>query len=408
MIKERYRLSKCVNSVSETGDIFSQFLPGFQTGEVEAEFLKKLNSFSTFSTWPKTVSEFMNDIKRKGFIDSLFYQEEELLFTVLNDSVEIKSESITSQKIIKDNLYIQLKKNEFVVTSVHNDFSLAINIKYLENISSFIADEKVMDKDFHYPKLYFYLIQLSQFKKNTKNKIFHKYINNLDFLYHNYCNRKATNTGTTYHNMYKLPPIKAIEPKPTSKPVIVLTQAQNRNITSRSSTSRSFSKDCIVKEKLSNFLSKSLLNKTKMYPYPSAGNIYAMDCYYLTSGKADIPAGLYLYDQLNHNLTLQSPHNSFHKEYFERACTANENVSDSLFVVCNLYKISYKYENAAYKLALLEAGTILQSFYEQASRCSIGLCPIGISESDFIEQKVLNITDYSKLLMLEIHIGDKA
>jgi SagB-type dehydrogenase family enzyme len=163
-----------------------------------------------------------------------------------------------------------------------------------------------------------------------------------------------------------------------------LTEAFLENHSLRQSH-RKFQQQPVSLAQLSEFMSCLMQVEVKnsvwpKYRYPSAASLYPVQIYlYVKQGCVeDIPAGIYYYHPVEHDLVLLSPdavidlrvHGKENRQIFEDSAF-------SVFLVAQLSAIEPLYPEQAREFCLLEAGYISQLLMTVAPASQIGLCPIG-------------------------------
>jgi SagB-type dehydrogenase family enzyme len=116
-------------------------------------------------------------------------------------------------------------------------------------------------------------------------------------------------------------------------------------------------------------------------PYPGAGARYELEIYPVVNVCEGLPAGLYHYSPLEHQL--------------EPLCGATDEVRallasaqmpqppDVLFVIAARFqRISWKYESIAYSLILKDVGALMQTMYLVATAMSLSPCAVGSGDPD--------------------------
>ncbi|MFA5841965.1 MAG: SagB/ThcOx family dehydrogenase [Candidatus Paceibacterota bacterium] len=112
--------------------------------------------------------------------------------------------------------------------------------------------------------------------------------------------------------------------------------------------------------------------------YPSGGAKYPIEIYICVMKEGDIQRGVYHYDDLNHRLTRLLPvdtdkltENIIGKDVFAQKC--------GIMILFSYRKSRSfgKYGSVAYKLALIESGTICQNMYLISPLVGLGCCALG-------------------------------
>ena len=127
--------------------------------------------------------------------------------------------------------------------------------------------------------------------------------------------------------------------------------------------------------------------KERYRPYPSAGGIYELEIYILVKNPGDECYSLIKYNPNLNKLTgigQEAKTTNEISEYVRRCWTTETAPRYILMLVGDYSKLSFKYENIAYRLMLLNAGCAVSSFYRACKSLSIGCCCTGCGPSDLI------------------------
>ncbi|MBN2108167.1 MAG: nitroreductase family protein, partial [Deltaproteobacteria bacterium] len=115
--------------------------------------------------------------------------------------------------------------------------------------------------------------------------------------------------------------------------------------------------------------------------YDSAAGAYAVQVYlHIQEGAVEqVPAGIYLYDQVGHKLRrisragaaeLRQAHFPRNRSYFAEA-------GFSIFCIADLSRLEPLFGSQGHQLAMLEAGCIGQVLMDHQAEFGMGVCPIG-------------------------------
>ncbi len=126
------------------------------------------------------------------------------------------------------------------------------------------------------------------------------------------------------------------------------------------------------------------------YRYPSAGSLYPVQAYlYARPGRVQgIDAGFYYYHPREHRLMQVSEsaleanvHDAENQPIFESSAF-------SLFLVGELQAIEPMYGDLARDFCLVEAGYMSQLLMSAASKCGLGVCPIGGLDFNAVRERL--------------------
>ena len=125
-------------------------------------------------------------------------------------------------------------------------------------------------------------------------------------------------------------------------------------------------------------------------PLPSAGGLQALEFYIATAGCIGLSAGFFHYRSDSHGLTHISRGDNAAKEMLRqcaRAWDGPDRLPSMLVVLAvRLPRIAWKYEGIAYRLALLDAGVVLQSLYLVATDLGLAGAAVGASDPELFAQ----------------------
>lgn len=150
----------------------------------------------------------------------------------------------------------------------------------------------------------------------------------------------------------------------------------------------------------------SKYKKERYRPYPSAGGIYELEIYILLKNPGDESHSLIKYNPNSNDFTSIDKENINTDgilEYVKRCWITETAPRYVLLMVGNYAQLSYKYENIAYRLMLINAGCAVSSFYRACRSLSIGCCCTGCGPSDLIRGIIPNGESFTPLM--EIGFG---
>jgi SagB-type dehydrogenase family enzyme len=115
-------------------------------------------------------------------------------------------------------------------------------------------------------------------------------------------------------------------------------------------------------------------------PYPGGGACYELELY-LTAGRCSgIPRGVYHYDPLGHLLEPVSSDLAIVDELlqFASAAAAMDSQPQVLITMtARVQRVSWKYEGLPYRIALMDAGVLIQNLYLVSTAMRLAPCALG-------------------------------
>jgi SagB-type dehydrogenase family enzyme len=121
-------------------------------------------------------------------------------------------------------------------------------------------------------------------------------------------------------------------------------------------------------------------------PYPSGGGLYPVDIYVAVYNVESVDKGVYFYNPKKHSLT-EIENNLSIREIEKAFPTLEDEINQSSFVVflvSDLNKMAFKYQERAYRFALLECGHIAQNLLLSATNFKMNSFPAGAYMDDVI------------------------
>ncbi|HYH95734.1 SagB family peptide dehydrogenase [Hyalangium sp.] len=116
-------------------------------------------------------------------------------------------------------------------------------------------------------------------------------------------------------------------------------------------------------------------------PYPGAGARYELELYPVVNVCEGLPAGLYHYSPLEHQLEPLSGATDEVRALLTAAQMPQP--PDVLFVIAARFqRISWKYESISYSLILKDVGALMQTMYLVATAMSLSPCAVGSGDPD--------------------------
>jgi len=241
--------------------------------------------------------------------------------------------------------------------------------------------------------------------------------------------RDAIPLGGTYRFEGRRPAPAAIK-SPTSGASIALARPDLAAIAAgsdrlaalmdRRRSNRTYAADPIRLEQLSEFLFR-LARITRVFssggqelmsrPFPSGGSIYETEFYLAVGACQGLAPGLYYYRGLEHALEALPNTGDGTAQLLKDAALAmgQPEVPPQVLVVltCRLPRLAWKYEGMAYRLALMNAGVVVQTMYLVATDMQLAACANGSGNS----QRFADITGLDPLeetAIAELALGSPA
>jgi SagB-type dehydrogenase family enzyme len=121
---------------------------------------------------------------------------------------------------------------------------------------------------------------------------------------------------------------------------------------------------------------------------PAAGSLHEISFYLSATKVADLPSGIYFYDGLSHSLhflegSIQAAEASRDWATAAWGDGASAPCATILFAA-RLPRLGWKYEGIAYRLALLDAGVLLQTLYLVSGLVGLGGCAVGTGQNEIL------------------------
>jgi len=119
---------------------------------------------------------------------------------------------------------------------------------------------------------------------------------------------------------------------------------------------------------------------------PSAGSLHEISFYLCAMKVANLSPGIYFYNGLSHSLHFLAGSSQAAEASSESVRAAwgegASSPSATMLFAARLPRLGWKYEGIAYRLALLDAGVLLQALYLVAGLAGLGGCAVGAGESE--------------------------
>lgn len=154
-------------------------------------------------------------------------------------------------------------------------------------------------------------------------------------------------------------------------------------------SNRNFSGTICSKERFSTVLINSLRENVEIVqedgvkwnfrPYPSGGGLYPIDIYIAIFNVEGIKNGVYLYNPKKHTISELDTNNdlSLIKNALPTLTKELEKTAFLIILVSDLERMAFKYQERAYRFALLECGHISQNLLLSATALDIKSFPVG-------------------------------
>ena len=144
-------------------------------------------------------------------------------------------------------------------------------------------------------------------------------------------------------------------------------------------------------------------------PYPSAGGIYEQKFYLLqTENKNNKSSEKVMQYSCSRRAFVRQEGNEKLEELitsYLRRCWMSKEPPAYILLMTGIYPaLSYKYNNIAYRLMLLNAGCALSSFYEACRSLNIGCCPGGTGPTKAIT-RLLGVDEHIETPVIEVGFG---
>jgi SagB-type dehydrogenase family enzyme len=132
--------------------------------------------------------------------------------------------------------------------------------------------------------------------------------------------------------------------------------------------------------------------KWNFRPYPSGGGLYPIDTYVVAYNVVHLERGIYHYNPRKHTLSELNNHYSLEQLEVAMPTLKKEIASCSFLIILSseMSKMSFKYQERAYRFALLECGHISQNLLLCATALDIKSFPVGAFLDDEVNS-VLNL-----------------
>ena len=130
--------------------------------------------------------------------------------------------------------------------------------------------------------------------------------------------------------------------------------------------------------------------------YPSGGSLHPLRVSVATESCEGCAPGLYRYLDRSHSLLRVPASEAAVQEFLDGARSSTGGLAHKpgtlIIISARFHRTAWKYESIAYRLVLLETGTLLQTMYLTAAALGLKGCAIGCGDSDHFARIVQ--TDY--------------
>ena len=124
--------------------------------------------------------------------------------------------------------------------------------------------------------------------------------------------------------------------------------------------------------------------------YPSGGGMHPLEVYVLAHSCTGLAAGLYRYSGMSHELEPIRKLDERGYMLLEEARFSAGGMPDYpavlVIIAARFRRTAWKYEGIAYRLMLLEAGTLIQTFCLVSEAIGLACCALGCGNSDLFSE----------------------
>jgi SagB-type dehydrogenase family enzyme len=124
-------------------------------------------------------------------------------------------------------------------------------------------------------------------------------------------------------------------------------------------------------------------------PYPSGGALHELELYPVVGKVSGIPAGLYRYDGLAHQLELVSVNSPLARQLTARAAKAAGLPAEPqvlIVITARFGRVMWKYQSMAYALTLKNVGVLFSVMYGVATAMRLAPCALGGGDTHLFSQ----------------------
>lgn len=323
------------------------------------------------------------------------------------------------------NIYMYCQENEWFMESFSNKTILSSNnsnqmiINFLASIqdnTDFSANKNVSSSQFIEDIVYIFMLNERE-KGEYENSSTKKYWNFHDKVFDR--RTRSWNDNVTRSGSYRFMPDKPTYSN-TMKGNKPLEYHKVSDIMNPLSTRIGEESGVITEIELNELCARAFMDievsneteisnkykKERYRPYPSAGGIYELEIYLLVKNPGEENHSLIKYNPNSNNFTgigKKIINTDGILEYVKRCWITETAPRYILLMVGNYAQLSYKYENIAYRLMLINTGCAVSSFYRACRSLSIGCCCTGCGPSDLIRGIIPNGENFTPLI--EIGFG---
>lgn len=141
----------------------------------------------------------------------------------------------------------------------------------------------------------------------------------------------------------------------------------------------SYSSNRVKLKDLAELLHLSLFDTTRpdARPYPAAGGIYSVQLYLAALAVDGLNSGIHFVrwtDKTLEEIGCEQEAQCLYEQLFQPGKLSMPLIG---LLVADLRHASFKYRDAAYRMAYIEAGALLQTMYLAASRLELPICALG-------------------------------
>lgn len=155
--------------------------------------------------------------------------------------------------------------------------------------------------------------------------------------------------------------------------------AQSVSIDDARHRQSSYSDQSLTIRDLAEFLHLSLFETTRpeTRPYPAAGGIYSVQLYLAALSVEGLNAGIHFVrwtDKTLEEIGTAAEAQALYDQLFQPGKMSMPLIA---LLVADLRQSSFKYRDAAYRMAYIEAGALLQTMYLAGAKLNLPICALG-------------------------------
>ncbi len=139
---------------------------------------------------------------------------------------------------------------------------------------------------------------------------------------------------------------------------------------------------------------------------PSAGARHALETYLAILRIESLAPGFYRYLPLEHKLTVEA-RDSMAGRKITQACSHQEWIADAAVVfiwVAIPYRMEWRYDLAAHRVILIDAGHVCQNLYLTCEEIGVGTCAVAAYDQDLMDQ-ILDLDGENEFAIYAAAVG---